>query len=53
VTIETWRGGERIAVHPRALHRGESYQLREKKQAGLFGGSLIRPERLAEEGGSD
>lgn len=45
---------DRLLHHSHVLSiRGESYRLREKKQAGLFGGVPIRLERLAEEGGSD
>ena len=45
---------DRLLHHSHVLSiRGESYRLREKKQAGLFGGIPIRLEHLAEEGGSD
>jgi IstB-like ATP binding protein len=45
---------DRLLHHSHVLSiRGESYRLREKKQAGLFGGVPIRLDRLAQEGGSD
>lgn len=45
---------DRLLHHSHVLSiRGESYRLREKKQAGLFGGVPVRLDRLAEEGGTE
>jgi DNA replication protein DnaC len=45
---------DRLLHHSHILSiRGESYRLREKKQAGLFGGIPLRPEALAEKGGTE
>lgn len=44
---------DRLLHHSHVLNiRGDSYRLREKKQAGLFGSASLRPDQLAQEGGT-
>lgn len=45
---------DRLLHHSHVLNiRGESFRLREKKRAGLFGGLPVRPETLLQEGGTE
>jgi DNA replication protein DnaC len=45
---------DRLLHHSHVVNiRGESFRLREKKRAGVFGGLPVRPETLLQEGGTD